>query len=206
MLKLSARISHNLTGLPTDQGIDNPDVCRLNPFDFLRERYMPLILAALLLGSTPFGHAESEDGADDKDTARLEVAVTPPAPPLSENLLQFAGGPDASQSFWLDAKSLSISADGVIRYTLIAQSRSGARNISHEGLRCQSLEMKLYAFGHQDGSWSRPRRNQWQTISFRAPNRPQSVLAQDYFCQWGAVAGKAEDILARIRNKRPLTQ
>lgn len=206
MLQLSARISRNLKGPSTRQGIDNPDACKVNQVGAMWEYYRPVMLAVLLLGSMPFGHAESDDGPDDKDSARQEVAVTPPTPPQSENLLPFAGGPDATQSFWIDAKSLSISADGVIRYTLIAQSPSGARNISHEGLRCQSLETKLYAFGHQDGSWSRPRHNQWQAISFRAPNRPQSVLAQDYFCQWGAIAGKPEDILARIRYKRPLAQ
>jgi hypothetical protein len=164
------------------------------------------MLGALLWCCAPLSHAQADEIPDDKDTAQKEVAISFPAPPLPENLLPFAGGPNATQSFSIDAKSLNIAPDGVIRYTLIAQSLSGASNISHEGLRCQSMEMKLYVLGHKDGSWSRPRRDQWQAISFRAQNRPQAVLAQDYFCQWGAAAGTAEDMLGRIRNKRPLAQ
>jgi hypothetical protein len=164
------------------------------------------MLAAMLCCSVTLSHAQLDDSTGDKDTVPQEIAVTLPPPPLPENLLPFSGGPTASQSFSIDAKSLSINPDETIRYTLIAQSPSGARNVSHEGLRCQSLEMKRYAFGHKDGSWSRPRRDQWQVISFSAPNRPQAMLVQDYFCQGSSTAGTAEDMLTRIRNKRPLAQ
>jgi hypothetical protein len=206
MLKAVTSMWTNSADLPADRTIGAVLVRPPMRFPTSNSQRLSSMLATLLLCCMPLSHAQPDEAPDDKDTAPKEIAISLPAPPLPENLLPFAGGPNPTQSFSIDAKSLNIAPDGVIRYTLIAQSPSGASNISHEGLRCQSMEMKLYALGHKDGSWSRSRRDQWQAISFRSQNRPQAVLAQDYFCQWGAAAGTAEDMLGRIRNKRPLAQ
>lgn len=147
-----------------------------------------------------------EEDNEDQKKAWQETAIMLPAAPQITDLLPFEVATTVTQAFAIDAKSLIISTDGVIRYTLVAQSQSGAKSISYEGIRCQTFEKKLYSFGHKDGSWSLSRRDQWEPIMGSAVNRVHVALAQDYFCQNKANAGDAAAILDRMKRKRPLTQ
>lgn len=147
-----------------------------------------------------------EEDFDDGEKPWTEITIQLPAAPAPENLLPFFVSATATQEFAIDSKSLTLGADGVIRYTLLTTSASGARNISYEGIRCQSYEKKLYAFGHVDGTWSRSRRDKWEAIRSNAANRQHAALAQDYFCQGLTIAGTAQKMLDRLRKKQPLAQ
>jgi hypothetical protein len=140
---------------------------------------------------------------DDQNKPWMEIAMQLPAAPTPKNLLPVYVSPTATQSFTIDVTSLTIGADGVIRYTMVATSATGAKNISYEGIRCLSREKKVYAFGHQDGSWSRSRRDQWEPIMSNAANRQHASLATDYFCDGKMIAGKADQILEKMRNRPP---
>lgn len=158
----------------------------------------------LLTSSAGMAQTEFEEDSDDKNKPWQESAIELPAAPRPENLLPFYVSPTATQSFAIDANSLSVGADGVIRYTLVATSEAGARNVSYEGIRCATYEMKLYAFGQQDGTWSRSRKNRWERVNPNTLNRQHAALAKDYFCLEKMVAGKAEEIVNRIRHKKTL--
>lgn len=160
--------------------------------------HLAAAMASLLLGTA---HAQSniEEEVDDGNKAWKEMAVQLPSPPIAENLIPFYVSPTATQSFAIDAKSLSVGADDVVRYTLVATSTAGATNISYEGIRCQSMQRKLYAFGHPDGSWSRSRHDQWEPISANAANRQHAALATEFLCEGSTVAGRVEDIIRRMR-------
>lgn len=157
-----------------------------------------------LFASNAMAQAQSPDEESDKIKLWQELAVELPAAPDASALLHFAITPNTSQSFHIDPKALTVGTDGVVRYTLVAKSSAGASSISYEGIRCQSSEKKLYAFGRADGSWSRARRDEWQPIFKNAANRQHVTLAQDYFCRDGQLAGNATEIIDRIRNRRPL--
>lgn len=160
------------------------------------------LLAASLAASA---QSRFEEDFDDKDKPWEEVAIQLPAAPKQENLLPFYVSPTATQTFAIDARSLSVGSDGVIRYTLVATSAAGARNISYEGIRCASFEKKRYAFGQPNGAWSRSRRDTWERIDSNAANRQHAVLFKDYFCDGVTVAGNAKDMINRIRNNKPLS-
>jgi hypothetical protein len=99
----------------------------------------------------------------------------------------------------VDRPSISVGADGVVRYTLIAVSPLGAENVSFEGVRCKSREHKTYATGRADGGWSR-REGPWR----RAAQRWQQVLRVEYFCPQGVpIATAAEGIDALRRGGHP---
>ena len=151
--------------------------------------------------------AQAQSPAEESDSIKpwQELAVELPAAPDTNTLLHFAITPNTSQSFHIDPKALTVGTDGVVRYTLVAKSSTGASSISYEGIRCQSFEKKLFAFGRADGSWSRAKRDEWQAIFKNAANRQHVTLAQDYFCRDGQLAGKATEIIDRIRNRRPLS-
>lgn len=165
-------------------------------------------LASLLALGCVVSHAQSrfEEDFDDREKSWQEIAIQLPAAPKQENLLEFYVGPIATQTFAIDAKSLSVGNDGVVRYTLVSRSAAGAENVSYEGIRCESFEKKLYAFGQKDGRWTRSRRDRWEPITGTIANRQHAALMQDYFCVHKTIEGNAEQIVRRIRDKRALQQ
>ncbi|TFW09485.1 hypothetical protein E4K72_05780 [Oxalobacteraceae bacterium OM1] len=158
-----------------------------------------------LLGFASAHAATFDEDFDDQEKPWEEIAVQLPAQPRPENLLPFETGPLSTYRFAIDAKSLSVGSDGVVRYTLVANSSGGATNVSYEGIRCATYERKLYAFGHPDGKWSRSRRDQWERIASAGPNAQHAALFQDYFCEGKTVAGTPERMIDRLRTKRPKT-
>ncbi|HJV88081.1 MAG TPA: CNP1-like family protein [Noviherbaspirillum sp.] len=172
-----------------------------------RNRLFHAAAAICLLSASLAASAQSrfEEDFDDTEKPWEEVALQLPRAPKQENLLPFYVSPTATQNFAIDAGSLTVGSDGVIRYTLVATSAAGARNISYEGIRCASFERKLYAFGQANGTWSRSRRDKWERIDSNAANRQHAVLYKDYFCDGVTVAGNAKDMINRIRYDKPLT-
>lgn len=166
---------------------------------------MAIALLALLSGSAIAQIQPQNEEESDMTQPWQELPVELPAAPDANALLYFEITPNTSQRFHIDPKALTVGTDGVVRYTLVAKSSADATNTSYEGLRCQTFERKLYAFGRPDGSWSRAKRDEWQPIFKNAANRQHVTLAQDYFCRDGQVAGKASAIIDRIRNRRPLS-
>lgn len=163
------------------------------------------VMAILAVAATgAFSQSKFDEDFDDKDKPWAEIAIQLPPAPKPENLLPFYVSPTATQQFAIDASSLTVGADGVIRYVLVATSQAGAKNVSYEGIRCQSYERKLYAFGRPDGSWSRSRKDEWERIAGNAANRYHAALFKDYFCNETAVAGNAKDIVARMRQNKSL--
>lgn len=160
----------------------------------------------LLLGA---GHAGAqsrfEEEFDDEDKPWQEIAVQLPPAPKPENLVPLTVTATSTQRFSVDTSSISVGEDGVVRYVLVAASEGGARNVSYEGIRCETWERKLYAFGQADGSWSRSKRDQWERIRAAGPNQHHAALAKDYICDGLTVAGKASDITQRLRYQRPFT-
>jgi CNP1-like family len=163
------------------------------------------LLSAMAAGAFAELPFRFEEDFDEQNKPWQEIAVQLPALPKKDNLLTFYVSPTTTYNFAIDAASLSIGSDGVVRYTLVATSGAGAENISYEGIRCQSSEKKIYALGHKDATWSRSRRDQWEPISHSTTNRQNAALEQDYLCQGGMVAGKVEAMLERIRHKHPLS-
>lgn len=184
--------------------------CRINTTGYTKQWQIARISAGLLLflgvATTIQAQSYPDEDSEAQKKSWQETAIVLPTAFQATDLLPFDVATTVTQTFAIDAKSLSISMDGVIRYTLVAQSQSGAKTISYEGIRCQTFEKKLYAFGRKDGSWSLARRDQWEAIAGSAINRAHVALAQDYFCQNKTSAGDAATILERLKRKRVLTQ
>ncbi|MEY3790430.1 MAG: hypothetical protein RLZ09_1266 [Pseudomonadota bacterium] len=151
----------------------------------------------------PYASSANIDDAD-TDALKAESPVVLPAPFQKNNLLSFYVSPTTTLDFAVDAKSVSVTEEGIVRFVLVVTSQSGASNISYEGIRCSTGERKLYAVGQTNGSWTAARRDVWETIIDRGINRQHAALAKDYFCETGMVAGKAEVIVDRLRKKKAL--
>lgn len=154
-------------------------------------------LAAALVVA-PVLAASFDDEFEEKPWAEMEVQL--PRFPEQENLIPFTVGAGSDTQYLVDGSSLSVGDDGVVRYTVLVVSSSGARNISYEGLRCATGERRLYAFGRADGTWSKARANQWVAIRGGANNHVVELYA-NYFCKIGARVNSAEDAVRVLRRR-----
>jgi hypothetical protein len=180
----------------------------MNKSSLLTHKLMPVLLGLGLLATAQVSVAQQmklNEMPDDETKPWEEIQAELPPAPKDENLLPFYVGPTATQKFSVDSKSLSIGKDGVVRYTLVAVSPGGAKNISYEGIRCASYEKKIYALGRDDGTWARSRRDQWEPIVRGNANRQHAALSADYFCSNLTIVGNEKDMIYRLKSRKTLT-
>jgi len=112
-----------------------------------------------------------------------EQAAALPAYPADADLLPFpVDQPALSQTFNIDSKSLSVGADGVVRYSVVIVSGSGARNVLFEGLRCSTREYRTYAYGDASHDFRPAQIDKWQLVKQYGWGGFRAVLLRDYLC------------------------
>lgn len=193
-----------------------------------RRALVPLALAAAL-ALTACSHNRTGDLEDKllmdpfNDKPFKEDAVTFPAPPVDRDAVPFdvGGRTDSPLRFAIDPKSVSIGKDNVVRYTVLITSKTGARNVNYEGLRCDTAERRIYATLRNDtNQWVgnravdmnetantesasmnayKPATN-WQRVGNGGPTDYASALMRSYFCDVRSVAGdgKASTLVQRL--------
>jgi hypothetical protein len=87
----------------------------------------------------------------------------------------------------------------VVRYTVVIEAAGGAKNVSYEGLRCETAERRLYAYGHADGTWSRARNGGWEGIRLRSLLSYHKALYEDHFCTDGVNVRNAGEAVHSLR-------
>jgi len=173
-------------------------------------RTLPLLLALFSLtahAADPLIWGENnrqfEYDFDENTKPWQEIQNQLPPYPKPENFFPISLGARSSNQFFVDYASVSASEDGVVRYSVVVKSPSGAETVSFEGMRCTSGERKLYAFGRGDnkggGEWSRNRNAKWEPIQGRSLNDFRRELFYHYFCTVeGAV--KLPDIQRNLKS------
>ncbi len=111
-----------------------------------------------------------------------ELQAQLPPYPKPENLLKFDPGAISSNDYFVDATSLSVGEDKVVRYTLVVKTGGGATNVSFEGIRCDKGQLRIYAFGRPNSIWSRARDSNWRPIVYREVNGYHNTLYRGYMC------------------------
>lgn len=110
-----------------------------------------------------------------------EIEAKIPAYPKPENLLPFEAVKASGHRYFVDAQSLSLGEDGVVRYVLVINTSGGATNVTFEGMRCETREQKYYAIAQPGGSWARARNPQWRRISQQETSQ-HGTLFDEYLC------------------------
>jgi len=140
---------------------------------------------------------------DQEKKGWAEIQAKIPSYPKPENLRKFEMDAVTPHSFFIDAASISVGEDGVIRYTLMVRTGGGATNVSFEGIRCDVREQKVYAFGRPDGTWSRARDPKWQFIRPNEVNGHHYLLHREYFCNSRRYPATLQQIDHRLRYGLP---
>ncbi len=188
---------HYMTALPRP---DFPPVAK-------RRLHIRLVHAGLLVAlatASAASHAQwlrFEQDFDEQSKPWQEISLQLPPAPKPENLAEFEVSATTRMTFAVDTQSISAGEDGVVRYTLVSRSPSGAMNVSYEGIRCETQERKLYAFGQKDGSWTRARNDRWERFTQTISNSQHAALANGYFCDHKVVAGNAKQLAHNLRNR-----
>jgi hypothetical protein len=159
------------------------------------------ILPALLLCLPLVAHAEWMDFEHDFEQGKpwAEVAAKLPPYPKAENLIPFNVSSATRNKFFVDAASISVGSDKVVRYTVVIDAAGGARNVSYEGMRCETGKRRFYAYGHPDGTWSKARNAGWESIRFRSLLSYHKALYEDHFCPDGINVSDAKTAVESLR-------
>ena len=168
--------------------------------------FTALLLAApagVLAGANPFNPQQAPSRyvePEKKPEQEAEVAL-PVYPDKRDTWIPFETTAVSRNRFFVDRASLSITEDRTIRYALIIESPSGVRNVSYEGMRCSSAEIKTYAWGTSEGKWYAAKQPQWQQIRVDRINGQHVTLYERYFCQAATGMRTAEDIIRVMQQK-----
>jgi len=141
------------------------------------------------------------DGEDYDAKPWEEKAVELPPFPEDKDLYSFHVSNTAVNSFYVDTANIILGSDGVVRYSLLIVSPAGVRNVSHEGMRCQSRERRTYALGRPDNRWNPSRGSDWVRIREAASNRHHAALFLDFFCPDGIMATRLSEVVHAIKKQ-----
>lgn len=137
----------------------------------------------LLLSTTCHAEIQFRNWDDPDAEPWQETGYELPPFPKPENLIEFYVSAASTAKFYIDQTSISPGGkDSVVRYVLVVKTSGGATNISYEGLRCDTPQLKVYATGRADGTWYPNPRPEWRTLKNFTLNLHQGALARNYFC------------------------
>lgn len=134
-------------------------------------------------------------------TTWQENEVPLPGPVQRNQLIPFDMSTRTELQFSVDASSITVGSDRVVRYVMLARSNSGAENILYEGLRCETGEARNYARWNQaEQRWipysgSTP----WRALSGVAASLPAARLAYLAFCEGRTPTEPKARMLADLR-------
>ncbi|MCC8995721.1 MAG: CNP1-like family protein [Nitrosomonas sp.] len=160
-----------------------------------------LVILIGILILTGCANKTFKDQFEDEKTW-AERATQLPTYPDTRSLLEFdvSSGAITDNQYLIDPASISVGEDGVIRFTLVVKSSSGALNISYEGIRCSTTERKLYALGRDDKTWAQPRVSEWEKLTLVRQFFAQRELAKNIFCPNRQIVRNSEDAIHALKS------
>jgi len=129
-----------------------------------------------------------------------EDEALPPLP-READLIEFDAAPSGVR-FLIDRSSIGL-GDDLVRYTLVAQSAAGAQNVSHEGIRCSTAEVRIYAVA-RGAEWIRSS-GAWRAIRADTAQRWHQTLNRD-LCPLKKPVGSRREALEALARRPYLSQ
>jgi hypothetical protein len=168
-----------------------------------------IVAAAVLAGCAHSNTPSNKDDSafvyllDRTPTWKENPVDTLPPLPQPDSLLPFDVSQNTPLKFFVDAKSLTVGTDGIVRYTVVVTSPGGAHNVNYEGIRCDTYEWRQYAGLNADhDGWDRTVESDWRRIENGELNAYHASLYQDYFCANKLPTGTAPSIVDNIKHRR----
>jgi len=173
------------------------------------EKSRTIVLLALLASvsaETDAQWAAWDDDFDQEKKGWKEIQAQIPPYPKPDALIPFDVGGTGRHQIFIDGSSISRGEDGVMRYTSVIKAAGGATNVTFEGMRCETREHKLYALGHNDGTWARARDPKWKRIASTDAAAPHyGMLYRDYLCPSRYSLPAPRDVITALKLGQPLS-
>ena len=160
-------------------------------------KILPAVL--LMLPLTAYAEWGQFDFEFENEKPWVELAAQLPPAPKAENLVEFNVSSATRNRYFIDTASISVGEDKVVRYTVVIEATGGAKNVLFEGLRCETAERRMYAYGHPDGTWSRARNAGWEGIKLRSLLSYHKALYEDHFCPDGINVQEASQAVRSLQ-------
>ncbi len=126
---------------------------------------------------------DTNPNARDLEPWKEQAAAKLPPWPQDADLVEF-GVSDPATAFrhYIDTKSLSVDAQKIVRYTVVVESGSGARNVAYEGIRCTPTgQHRIYAYG-VSGKFEAVPDAPWHGVTESTVPRYARDLQRFYLC------------------------
>ena len=137
----------------------------------------------------------------DIDPDWKETEVPPPPAFKTDQLIPLEMPRHLTTRFGVDPDSLRITPDGIVRYVMVASSPSGNLNVSYEGIRCLTAEVKVYARRGATGQWNAVSNAQWRPLNGNQPSLHALALARQGACAGRAATAQSNaEIVRRLKN------
>lgn len=166
---------------------------------FMRTSLLVLLAAGLAVPAWAQTFYGLDGYVEEEDRAWSELEARLPPYPKTEDLIEFQVAPTLPFRYFVDAASIHVGRDGVVRYTLVVRGSEGADTVSFEGIRCATREFKRYAFGQGEGVWSKARNPKWTPIEAQRQTLHQRVLYYDFFCPGKTPVRSREEAVAALK-------
>lgn len=167
----------------------------------MKRRLIGLAIAGLLVATQALAGTQIRNNTNyafEDQGPWTEGAYTLPLYPAMPDWVGFYVFKENPNKYFVDAKSLTIGEDGVIRFILRVQSPSGAENLSVEGIQCKQGTYRSYAFGDSyNKRWIESTRADWRKIEYE--DKTRRVLRED-MCPERDVPKLAEDAIKLLRS------
>jgi hypothetical protein len=169
----------------------------------MHRRFLALALAgatvaasAQILGAppgTPEPHALPE-------APEWQEIDAPAPPPLRTRGLIEIDVRGSSLHFGVDPASIAVGKDGVVRYVVVATSKTGAVNGLYEGIRCEAGDVKVYARYNPDSGWVRAQASEWVPLNATPNSSHAEAIARSGVCFNRSVNGTPAQIIRDLRS------
>lgn len=116
-----------------------------------------------------------------------------PTPPTfsQEHLIPLNMPPYVTLKFGVDPSTVSVTADGIARYVVVATNASGSMTAMYEGIRCATAEVKTYARFNSSGEWDPIKQPKWLNLAGKQPSKHAMVLARQGLCDGATTTGRS---------------
>jgi hypothetical protein len=165
---------------------------------YLFHKLLPSSLCLIVWGIwTTSGYAQAL--ADNPDWKEGKV----PAPPAfsTDKLLPLDMPPYVSLRFGVDPTTLTITADGIVRYVVVARNASGSITAMYEGIRCATGEAKTYARADNSGNWTIVKQPLWRGLDDNQPSKHALAFARQGACDGRATTASSNADIIRAMKK-----
>jgi len=149
---------------------------------------------------------EKETPRDEDDWSEIKNISFPPVPKARDLIRVDSESLGTRYEYFIDGSSILLGTDEVIRYTVVLQSDTGVRNVYFEGIRCETMEARTYAYATRQSGFKPLASSRWKDMRAVGPFAYRLLLADKFMCGsdgWSIDGKTARAKLARPASRRP---